>query len=119
MSSSQNDFWAKAHPAADVAVAFHPLVAHSLDVAAVALLLPRRSALRIDARMLGLLVAVNDIGKISPFQAKVPIHWPHKALGAFPVTPPPPGPAHDAMGMFPQCRIRRRPCPCLTGQCGQ
>jgi CRISPR-associated endonuclease/helicase Cas3 len=101
MITDHIDFWAKAHPAADAAAAFHPLVAHSLDVAAVALLLPRGPAPAIDARMLGFLVALHDIGKISrPFQAKVEEHWPHRALGAFPATRPPPGPAHDAMGMF-------------------
>jgi CRISPR-associated endonuclease/helicase Cas3 len=107
MIADHTDFWAKAqHPARDGEAAFHPLVAHSLDVAAVALLLPRHRALGIDARMLGLLIAIHDIGKISrPFQAKVRMHWPQKALGPFPATPPPPGPAHDAVGMFLLDRI--------------
>jgi hypothetical protein len=101
MNSVHAAFWAKAHPVDDAAAAFHPLVAHCLDVAAVALLLPSRAASRPrDARVLGFLVALHDIGKISrPFQAKERDHWPVAALGAFPTVPPPAGPAHDAFGL--------------------
>jgi CRISPR-associated endonuclease/helicase Cas3 len=101
MNPLHASFWAKAQPVPDAAAQFHPLVAHSLDVAAVALLLPSRASLGLDARMLGFLVALHDIGKISrPFQAKMPEHWPAEALGAFPAERPPAGPAHDAFGLF-------------------
>jgi CRISPR-associated endonuclease/helicase Cas3 len=94
-------FWAKAHPLPGAAAAFHPLVAHCLDVAAVALLLPSRQAFGLDARVLGFLVALHDIGKISrPFQAKECKLWPEAALGAFPAVKPPAGPGHDAFGLF-------------------
>ncbi len=99
MSSGYRSFWAKAHPVS-ASVAFHPLVAHSLDVAAVALLMPCRPLPGLDARMVGLLVALHDIGKISrPFQAKEQALWPEVALGAFPGNVPP-GPAHDVLGQY-------------------
>ncbi len=63
---------------------YHPLVAHMLDVAAVAVLLPGNVHTGLDRRQLGLLVALHDIGKIMPaFQAKVPACWPHQALGPY------------------------------------
>lgn len=75
-------------------------MAHSLDVAAVATLLDSRPGL-LDARTLGFLLALHDIGKISrPFQAKVRDLWPTAALGPFPSPPPPPGPPHDAIGLY-------------------
>ncbi|WP_242621839.1 HD domain-containing protein [Komagataeibacter xylinus] len=41
--------------------------------------------LGLDRRQLGLLVALHDIGKVTPaFQAKVPAHWPWQALGPLP-----------------------------------
>jgi CRISPR-associated endonuclease/helicase Cas3 len=99
MAADYAGFWAKAHPAS-ASVAFHPLVAHSLDVAAVALLVPARPFEGLDARTVGFLVALHDIGKISrPFQAKVPELWPQMSLGAFPSNVPP-GPAHDVLGQY-------------------
>ncbi len=51
----------------------HPLLAHSLDVAAVALLLPRRLTFGLTGQTLGFLVALHHIGKLSrSFQAQVP-----------------------------------------------
>ena len=95
-----NNFWGKAQPEDDGAE-FHPLIAHALDVAAVALLLQSRHVAGLDARMVGLLVALHDVGKLSrPFQAKVRSCWPTAALGPFPDPPPPPGPPHDAIGYF-------------------
>ncbi len=67
-------FWGKAqaHPAS--ACRTHPLAAHALDVAAVALLLPH-TGLGLDGRAIGWLVSLHDIGKFSrPFQAKAPEH---------------------------------------------
>lgn len=53
----------------------------------------------LDARLLGWLVSLHDIGKISrPFQAKVEAHWPSDALGPF--TAPPASLGHDAFGWF-------------------
>lgn len=77
----------------------HPITAHALDVAAVAVLLPRH--FRLDVRALGFLVALHDIGKFSrPFQAQASTHWPTVVLGSFPNPPPPPGPRHDVLGLF-------------------
>ena len=76
----------------------HPLAAHALDVAAVALLLPRPMAAPLPRRTLGFLVALHDIGKFSrTFQALAPEHWPGDVLGS---APPGllPGPRHDAAG---------------------
>jgi len=89
-------FWGKARPGPDGAPRRHPLVAHALDVAGVAVLLaqPVRD---VPAQAVGFLVALHDIGKFSrPFQAMAPEHWPVAALGRF--TPAPPGPKHDALG---------------------
>jgi CRISPR-associated endonuclease/helicase Cas3 len=92
------EFWGKARP--DDRVSAHPLLAHSLDVAAVAILLARGRHLGIDRRMLGFLVSLHDIGKYSrPFQAKARECWPVEALGPYPTTSPPPGPAHDVVGL--------------------
>jgi CRISPR-associated endonuclease/helicase Cas3 len=76
------------------------LVAHALDVAAVALLLPH-DGLELDGRALGWLVSLHDIGKFSrPFQAKAREHWPEAWLGALdPDDVPPPGPKHDALAL--------------------
>ena len=69
-------FWGKARPGNGATAPTHPLVAHALDVAAVALLLPRRTPI-LDGRMLGFLVALHDLGKFSrPFQAQVREHEP-------------------------------------------
>jgi CRISPR-associated endonuclease/helicase Cas3 len=93
------EFWGKARPNQAGIVNVHPLLAHSLDVAAVAILLPRLRNFDIDPRMLGFLVSLHDIGKFSrPFQAKAREHWPVSVLGPYPADNPPPGPAHDAVG---------------------
>jgi CRISPR-associated endonuclease/helicase Cas3 len=80
----------------------HPLLAHSLDVAAVSVLLPRRLTFGLTGQTLGFLVALHDIGKFSrPFQALAPEHWPITALDPFPVDNLPlPGPRHDALGLY-------------------
>lgn len=88
-------FWGKAQPLEGSASAFHPLMAHCLDVAAVAQHLAFPSG--IAGSTLGFLVALHDIGKLSEsFQAKVPSAWPSGTLG------PPPGtlsdPGHDTCG---------------------
>ena len=95
-------FWGKARPSNDAHAGMHPLLAHSLDVAAVALLLPRRLTFGLTGQTLGFLVALHDIGKLSrPFQAQAPEFWPSDALGPFPASnPPPPGPRHDALGLY-------------------
>lgn len=76
------------------------MVAHSLDVAAVAMLLPSTFALPIPRRTLGFLVSLHDIGKFSrPFQAMDAGQWPGDVLGSL-------GPAdlggrrHDALGHY-------------------
>ncbi|WP_308720943.1 HD domain-containing protein [Komagataeibacter xylinus] len=80
--------WGKARPAdqgGNTGAPIHPLVAHMLDVAAVAVLWPGSGRLALDRRQLGLLVALHDIGKVTPaFQAQVPAHWPWQALGPLP-----------------------------------
>jgi CRISPR-associated endonuclease/helicase Cas3 len=77
----------------------HSVVGHSLDVAAVATLLPRRHGPPIPAQTLGFLVALHDIGKFSRgFQSMAPEHWPADALGPLPSRGIPVGPRHDAMG---------------------
>jgi CRISPR-associated endonuclease/helicase Cas3 len=96
--SSWITFWGKAHPELGGVAAMHPVVAHSLDVAAVAMLLPRPVSCSIPRHTLGFLVALHDIGKFSkPFQAIAPNHWP-AALGAIPTTPPG-GPRHDVLSL--------------------
>ena len=82
-------FWGKAQPAASTGAGMHPLLAHSLDVAAVSLLLPRRLTFGLTGQTLGFLVALHDIGKFSrPFQAQAPEYWPSGALGPFPAADP-------------------------------
>ncbi|WP_246285323.1 CRISPR-associated helicase Cas3' [Nguyenibacter vanlangensis] len=81
-------FWGKARPASADAAAdgpsMHPLIAHMLDVAAVAVLLPGGGNCGLDRRQLGFLVALHDIGKLLPaFQAKSEACWPTDVLGAF------------------------------------
>ncbi len=91
-------FWGKARSDADGGPAFHPVAAHALDVAAVAMLLPRATAYPLPRQTLGFLVALHDIGKFSRgFQSVVASHWPSDVLG-----PAPPGalggPRHDLLG---------------------
>ncbi|MBB2188675.1 CRISPR-associated helicase Cas3' [Gluconacetobacter azotocaptans] len=81
-------FWGKARPVPDEGATddplMHPLIAHMLDVAAVAILLPGSGNCGLDRRQLGLLVALHDIGKLMPaFQAKVAKCWPEAVLGPF------------------------------------
>ena len=95
-------FWGKARPSNTAGAGMHPLLAHSLDVAAVALLLPRRLTFGLAGQTLGFLVALHDIGKFSsPFQAQAAEYWPTAALGSFTAeNRPPPGPRHDALGLY-------------------
>ena len=106
-------FWGKARPQPDASAAWHPLVYHSLDVAAVgeAVLAARPDLVRGLSAMLGwpsdalrrlivYLLALHDIGKISrPFQGQVPELWPADALGPFEGTPLS-GPRHDEAGLY-------------------
>jgi CRISPR-associated endonuclease/helicase Cas3 len=87
------EFWGKARP--DLGA--HPLLAHSLDVAAVDVLMSRRGPLQIEPRMLGFLVSLHDVGKFPrPFRAKARANWPVSILGSFTSDDiPPPGPSHD------------------------
>jgi CRISPR-associated endonuclease/helicase Cas3 len=79
------EFWGKARPLASGTPRVHPLVAHCLDVAAVAVLLPSRRGTAVDPRMVGFLTSLHDIGKFSrPFQAQAPEHWPAQYLGPLP-----------------------------------
>ncbi|UFN49148.1 CRISPR-associated helicase Cas3' [Roseomonas sp. OT10] len=93
-----SSLWGKARPHLDNQVTAHPLVAHALDVAAVAMLLPDADRLNLDRRCLGFFVSLHDIGKISrAFQAQAPAHWPASILG--PVPDAVPGFPHDVMGL--------------------
>jgi len=75
-------FWGKARPCAAAAAPFHPVVAHSLDVAASAEQLDHQTGIGLPASTLAFLVALHDIGKFSrSFQAKAPEVWPAAVLG--------------------------------------
>src|SRR5258706_5598915 len=105
------DFWGKGRPQSDAVVLTHPAAYHCLDVAACGrVLLERHARLRgLLARLLALdedctlvlltgLLALHDVGKWSrPFQAKLPVFYP-PCLGN--PTEAPPGPHHDAAGLF-------------------
>ncbi|MBS7810262.1 CRISPR-associated endonuclease Cas3'' [Roseococcus pinisoli] len=92
-------FWGKARPEYRSEPQTHPLIAHSLDVAAVVVLLRRAGERELSGQTLGFLVALHDIGKFSrPFQAMAPDHWPTAALGHLPASGVPAGPKHDALG---------------------
>jgi CRISPR-associated endonuclease/helicase Cas3 len=94
-------FWGKARLNVTAAIQAHPLVAHSLDVAAVAVLMAHRLTPAIDPRMLGFLVSLHDVGKFSrPFQAKRPELWPAGTLGPYRPADIAAGPSHDAVGGF-------------------
>jgi CRISPR-associated endonuclease/helicase Cas3 len=94
-------YWGKS-AGEDHSLIGHPVVYHSLDVAAVAdeILERRPLALSRFAELVGIdpsiaraflvaLVSLHDLGKFAPaFQAKVPALWPD-SLGDFPGPPPP------------------------------
>ncbi|MBO1076948.1 CRISPR-associated helicase Cas3' [Roseomonas marmotae] len=97
--SAAATFWGKAQPQDPTKPGMHPLPAHSLDVAAVALLLPRRVMAGLTTPTLGFFVALHDIGKFSrSFQAMAPEHWPNSVLGPLPASRPS-GARHDALGL--------------------
>jgi CRISPR-associated endonuclease/helicase Cas3 len=114
-------FWGKARPHAlgpqelgpqETGPEYHSVLAHSLDVAAVAVLLGASGEALLPGRTLGFLVALHDIGKFSrPFQAMVPAHWPAAALGDMPADPPR-APRHDAVGLY---LLRGAAAPALDG----
>ncbi len=58
-------FWAKAQPTIHGDTEAHPLVAHALDVAAVATTLDLNVGMGMEASTLRFLVALHDIGKLS------------------------------------------------------
>lgn len=92
-------FWGKARPTLDGwgGAGFHPIAAHSLDVAAVAARLDTGRPIGLPASTLTFLVALHDIGKFSKaFQAKAPHAWPGAVLGAIEGIPYDPG--HDTTG---------------------
>jgi CRISPR-associated endonuclease/helicase Cas3 len=94
-------FWGKARPDRTGNSRAHPLLAHSLDVAAVAVLMSSNQIPNVDPRMLGFLVSLHDIGKFSrPFQAKASDHWPTDVLGAYRSDRILSGPSHDTVGAF-------------------
>ena len=107
MRNNSVAFWGKAQPIEGASVDAHSVLAHSLDVAAVAMLLVQRQKDILTPQTLGFLISLHDIGKFSrPFQAQVPAHWPTDMLGALSASnPPPPGPRHDALGLY----MLRRP----------
>jgi CRISPR-associated endonuclease/helicase Cas3 len=90
-------FWGKASPGSPAGPAFHPIVYHSLDVAAVGSELIARDkgrlrrmavAIEIDVdvltRALPFFIALHDIGKYARvFQAKAQDHWPEISLGPY------------------------------------
>lgn len=100
-------YWGKAHPETENGPRWHPLAYHCLDVAAVADAIlarwPRRlqhmaSLVESDPEtlrpLLILLIAMHDVGKLSPdFQAKSE-HGPRGKAKK----PAPPGVRHDAIG---------------------
>lgn len=87
MTQTRTRFWGKAKPLESARLAWHTVAAHSLDVAAVATLLPRPTTRLISRRTLGFLVALHDIGKFSrPFQAMRQDLWPADVLGSFPTS---------------------------------
>lgn len=102
-------FWGKARPSPSSRNAFHPLVYHSLDVAAVGqvMLESRADLTALFADRLGMaggdaaafvtfLLALHDVGKISTsFQQQAPELWPGGALGTL---RPAPRLRHEAIG---------------------
>ena len=95
---SWTEFWAKARPHGEAGPAKHPFLAHALDVAAVAVLIPHPLRNSIPRQTLGFLTALHDVGKLSrPFQAKEARHWPEQVLGLLQPTDIA-GPRHDEVG---------------------
>jgi CRISPR-associated endonuclease/helicase Cas3 len=93
---SYQRFWGKARPTVGEGEAFHPLAAHCLDVAAVAMELDGIPEL--SPPQLGFLIALHDIGKFArSFQAKARFAWPASVLGHDVACAPDPG--HEAMGL--------------------
>lgn len=96
-------FWAKTDMQTRALHPMHPVLAHCLDVAAVAISLPESMIPLInhqplDRRLLGFLASLHDIGKLgATFQFLCPDLWP-AALGHTPAALPP-GPRHDAAGL--------------------
>lgn len=93
-------FWGKTRMLDGAGYSWHPLAYHSLDVAAVAIVLLRdRRLLAVDPTYhaaLATLVAWHDLGKFTrPFQAKAKQFWP-PVLGEFRATNPAHG--HDSAG---------------------
>lgn len=78
-------YWAKARPAAEATVGWHPFLWHALDVAACAeALLAAHTTLAARLRALAgeeaatlatALAVLHDLGKLSRFQAKAPAVW--------------------------------------------
>lgn len=95
-------FWGKARATSETGPSWHPLVYHSLDVAAVSAELIARDRGRLsriaaaagmpaDALQAALpfLLSLHDIGKYARvFQAKSPAHWPADVLGPYREIPP-------------------------------
>src|SRR5258706_11680729 len=92
------NFWGKVNSADQVGSTYHPIVYHSLDVAAVGSELIARdrgrltriaaaAGIEVDAlrSVLPFLLALHDIGKYARvFQAKSLDHWPVTILGPHP-----------------------------------
>lgn len=94
------DFWGKGGGPVEGEPGFHPLVAHCLDVAAVAAVLAKRPGSMFPPALATFLVVLHDIGKFScSFQVKLHEYWPVAALGPIPATKPPNDP-HDQVGLY-------------------
>jgi CRISPR-associated endonuclease/helicase Cas3 len=104
------NFWGKARSTDQAACSYHPIVYHSLDVAAVGADLIARdrkrltriaaaAGVQVDALRgaLPFLLTLHDIGKYARvFQAKSPDHWPADVLGPYRVIAP--GNSHVVAG---------------------
>ena len=100
MRKETTEFWGKAQAEGAFAAGMHPAVAHSLDVAAVATLLPRIAEIGLPGQAVGFLAAIHDVGKFSrPFQSLAMPFWPDAVLGPPPGPMGQPGARHDVMGM--------------------
>lgn len=95
------EFWGKARAPGLSAHPTHSILGHSLDVAAVAVLLPRGPGLSLPGRAIGALAGLHDVGKFSRnFQAKAPDYWPAASLGPLPPNGGGLGVGHDTMGLY-------------------